>query len=175
MALQLDPELFEDERQILSNGSELITSGLISSSLGTRVIEVSPSTLGFGRDALGNILIKVGEVPYSLEESFQQVTLGFKSSPKPWLPPKLLSQFNKMKKTPLREKEMTDLIEHIARISVDFYHVKSGKFISIRLDGVIVESADTEIDLLLKIQGKRFDMPVFVWKVGSESFSGWKS
>ena len=75
----------------------------------------------------------------------------------------------------LKSEELVDLIEDIAKISADFYQVESGRVIAAKFDGRIVESADTEIDLLLKVQGKKFDMPIFVWQVGSESFSGWRT
>lgn len=99
---------------------------------------------------------------------------GFKSQPKPWLPPKILSKIEKMKRTSLRNKELVSLLEEIANISIDFYGLKRGNFVALRLDGRIAESAKDEFDLLFKIQGKKFDVPVFVWKVGSNSFAGWK-
>lgn len=110
--------------------------------------------------------------PFSTE---QRLSLAFKSAPKPWLPSSVLQKLSKMKKTPLRKAEMVALVEDIVKISTEFYQVKLGTFIAIKLDGRIVEAADTEIDLLLKIQGKKFDTPVIVWETGSESFSGWRS
>jgi len=100
---------------------------------------------------------------------------GFIISPRPWLPPRVLKKIEKMKRTQLGNKEMVTLIKDIARRSIDFYNLKKGSFVAIKFDGKIAESADKEIDLLMKIQGKNFDIPVFVWKVGSSSFAGWKA
>ena len=99
---------------------------------------------------------------------------GFRSPPKPWLPPKLRAKLERMKMKPLKKHEMVNLIEDIANVCVEFYQIQEGKFIAARFDGRIVESADTQIELLLKIQGKNFGMPIITWEVGSESFSGWR-
>jgi hypothetical protein len=100
---------------------------------------------------------------------------GFKNQPKPWLPQAVRSKIEKMKRTPLRNKELVCLLQEIAEISIDFYSVKPGHSIAIGLDGKIVESAESEFELLLKIQGKKFSVPIFVWKVGSNSFAGWNA
>jgi len=112
---------------------------------------------------------------FAFDESSQRVTFGFDSQPKPWLPARVLQKLEKMRKRPLERKEMVALIEDIAKISIDFYQIKPGKSIAVRFDGRIAESADDETSLLLKIQGIRFDQPVFVWQAGSESFTGWRT
>lgn len=106
-------------------------------------------------------------------ETFQ-LSNGFHSPPKPWLAPQLRAKLDRMKKTPLKKNEMVDFIEDIANVCVEFYQIEEGKSIAARFDGRIVESADTQIELLLRIQGKDFGMPIFAWEVGSESFSGWR-
>lgn len=104
-----------------------------------------------------------------------KIDYGFQSSPRPWLPPRVLKKIKKMRNTKLRNTEMVNLIQDIAKISIDFYSLKAGSFVAIKFDGRIAESADKETDLLMRIQGKQFDVPVFVWKVGSSSFAGWKA
>ena len=104
-----------------------------------------------------------------------KIDYGFQNSPRPWLPPRVLKTIRKMTRSKLGNSEMVDLIKDIAQISIDFYDLNVGSFVAIKFDGRIAESADKEIDLLLKIQGKQFDVPVFVWKVGSNSFAGWKA
>lgn len=111
-------------------------------------------------------------LPFS---STQSSSFVFKSAPRPWFPPEVLRKLRKMQKTPLRKAEMVGLVEDIAKISMEFYQVRPGAFIAMNLNGRIVESADSEIDLLLRIQGKKFDTSVIVWEAGSESFSGWRS
>jgi hypothetical protein len=69
---------------------------------------------------------------------------------------------------------MIKLITEIAKTSIEFYEVKLGKFLAIDFDGKIVDSADSDIDLLLKIQGKKYGKPIFVWEVGASSFTGWR-
>ena len=112
------------------------------------------------------------QVSFQKEE---RLRLRFNSQPRPWFSPALLQKLDKIGKGVLKREELVDLIEQIAKICADFYQVESGRVIAVKFDGRIVESADTEIDLLLKVQGKKFDMPIFVWKVGSESFSGWRT
>lgn len=111
-------------------------------------------------------------IPFS---SGQMIHLGFNRPPKPWLPPKLIQKLDSAKRRPLKRQEMVKLIEEIAKISIDFYQVKPGEFIAIKLDGRIVDSSDSQIDLLMRIQGKKFDTQVIVWEVGSETFSGWRT
>ena len=131
-----------------------------------------------GLDAVGSVL-GIGPTvrdiaPFSYQDLTEELDFGFDHPPRPWLPPEVHRKFEKMKRGPLGQEEMVELIENIADISVNFYNVKRGKFIAVRFDGRIVESADTQIELLLKIQGKKFKIPVFVWEVGAESFSGWR-
>jgi hypothetical protein len=77
------------------------------------------------------------------------------------------------KRKPLRDKETTKLLSQIADICINFYNIKKGKYIAIGLDGRVMESADSQINLLLKIQGRIFKKQVFVWHVGEDVFSGW--
>jgi len=92
---------------------------------------------------------------------------------KPHFPQKIQATIEKMMRRPLRPSEMVNLIDEICIISADFYKIKNGKHIAVRLDGTVVESADSELDLLLKIQGRQFSVPVFVYEVGADSSLGW--
>lgn len=117
-----------------------------------------------------------GMTPFSIEKSFENLRIGFNTSPKPWLPPKLKQKLEKLRRMTIGKDEMVNLMEEIAKISIDFYKVRLKTFVAVRLfDGKIAESAGTEIDLLLRIQGKDFGTPIFVWQVGSKSFTGWRT
>jgi hypothetical protein len=112
-----------------------------------------------------------GFKPYLFIEECK--SFGFRDQPKPWFPQSLKNKIERLGRGSLRNRELVSLLQEIAEISIDFYEVKSGHCIAIRLDGKIVESAETEFELLIKIQGQKFDAPVFVWKAGSNSFAGW--
>jgi len=94
---------------------------------------------------------------------------------KPHFPPKLQEKVKKMMRRPLKTSDKVSLIDEICTISAEFYKVRKGKFIAVRLDGTVVESADSEIDLLLKVQGRQFGVPVFVHEVGVEGSPGWST
>jgi hypothetical protein len=160
------PEFCEEKQQVLSvDKQEHETS--VSLTLGHPIKSISDvNEIPKTEPALE------GRVPFQAEE---RLRLGFNSQPKPWFPPSLLQKLDKMRKGVLKSEELVDLIEKIAEICTDFYQVESGRVIAVKFDGRIVESEDTEIDLLLKVQGRKLDMPIFVWQVGSESFSGWRT
>jgi len=100
---------------------------------------------------------------------------SIKRSFKPALPLKLKQKIGKYKKSKIKCEEMFDIINEIGKITEDFYRPKHGKFLAVRIDGVIVDSADTEIDLLLKVQGRKFNTSIFVWEAGSDSPPGWST
>jgi len=171
MSLKFLPEIFDDGNQMLPE--ESITPHWIPS---RTEVEAPRAELSFEPENTIDTGLLSRERLRLSSETFElsRLRLGFHSSPKPWLPPQLLARLDKMRRTSLNKKEMVGFIEDIAKISVEFYQVKKGKFIAARFDGRIVESADTQIELLLKIQGRDFGMPIFVWEVGSESFLGWR-
>ena len=147
------------------------------------LIDKQESDLSFGKEQRMTLMSDINEIAGTqpiLEEGIltelekETLHFGFKNQPKPWFPPPLLQKLDKIKKGTIKREQLANAIEEIARITIDFYQVKSGRCIAARFDGRIVESADTEIDLLLKIQGKKFSEPVFVWQVGSDSFTGWR-
>lgn len=92
---------------------------------------------------------------------------------KPHFPLKTREKIKKLMRAPLKPSVMVNLIDEICNISAEFYKVRDGKYIAVKIDGTIIESADSEIDLLLKIQGRQFGIPVFVYEVGSDSSLGW--
>lgn len=92
---------------------------------------------------------------------------------KPHFPPKTQEKIEKLMRSPLKPSVMVSLIDEICNISAEFYKIRNGKHIAVKIDGTIVESADSEIDLLLKIQGRQFGIPVFVYEVGADSSLGW--
>ena len=122
-------------------------------------------------------------IPFSRDFSFHKFkpfnfteecsSYGFKSQPKPWLPQTVKSKLERMKHHSLRNEELVSLLQEIADISIDFYSVEPGRCIAINLEGKVVESAETEFELLMKIQGRKLGGSVFVWKAGTKSFAGW--
>jgi hypothetical protein len=103
----------------------------------------------------------------------EPVLLGFRNRPTPWLPPTIIDKIDKLRKGIIDRTEMVNLIKKIAEISIDFYNISAEHYVAIRFDGRIVEDANSEIELLLKIQGRDYGIPVFVWHVDHDSFLGW--
>jgi len=94
----------------------------------------------------------------------------------PWFTPTLREKIEKAQRNQLTNQEYATVLHEIAEISTNFYPVKHGQCIAIKiLTGEIVETAEKELDLLKKIQCKNFGSPIFVWKVGFNSFAGWKA
>ena len=90
----------------------------------------------------------------------------------PYFPPKVTRVIEIGNKRTLNEKEFSRLIENIADISIKFYNIRDGKYIAVGFNGRIIDVADSRLDLLSKLQGKKFQTQVFVWKAGSDVFSG---
>lgn len=91
----------------------------------------------------------------------------------PYFPPNVTKLIEKGMKRTLNEKEFSRLIENIAEISIKFYNIRDGKYLAIGFNGRILDVADSQLDLLSKLQGKTFQTQVFVWRAGSDVFSGW--
>jgi len=173
LALTIIPEIGENDRQMIFREEEEIISSSTPGSQPRTISTMKP--IVSKEDISETDLLKKDQIRFLFVREDTRLHLGFKNPPKPWLPPRMLQKLEKMRKTPLKREEMVNLVEDIAKISVDFYNLKPGTFMAIKFDGCIVESADTQIELLLKIQGKNFGMPVLVWEVGAESFSGWRA
>lgn len=90
----------------------------------------------------------------------------------PWLPPRVKKLLQKAQKRRLSESEIIGLMESIAERSIEHFDLSSGTFAAITFSGRIAELSDTKLDLLRKIQAKKYPEQIFVWKVGSKSFSG---
>lgn len=106
-------------------------------------------------------------------ETLFHYRIGFDTSMDPWLSPDI-DLLRKIKGRALSEQEAVRLMSALADRASEHYDLRRGEFVAITFSGKIVDVADTKIDLLKKVQGKRYSEQIFVWEVGSESFTGWK-
>jgi len=94
----------------------------------------------------------------------------------PYLPPELKAKIKKAQQKRLTDPELVNLLKEIADLTITFYSPRYGQCIAISIaTGEIVASARNEFDLLMSLQGEEFSSRIFVWKVGSDSFAGWRS
>jgi len=100
--------------------------------------------------------------------------LIFDASKGPWLSKSILDLLEKMKRYTINEQEAVRLMRDLAERASEHYDLKPCQFAAITLSGKIADLADTKIELLKKVQGKRYREQIFLWEVGSESFTGWK-
>ena len=92
----------------------------------------------------------------------------------PSLSEDIKQKIEKANNNQLSNREYVTLLKDIAKVSIEFYSPKIGQYLAIQLtDGQIVATDMNEFDLLIQIQGKKFSSQLFIWKVGTESFSGW--
>jgi hypothetical protein len=101
-----------------------------------------------------------------------KVTFPKFSIDRPWLPLKAKAIIEKLKKGPISESDATTLMQMVADQVTSHFNLKFGKFVASTLTGRIVETANTRIELLQKIQGQTFNEEIFVWTVGADAFSG---
>jgi len=140
----------------------------------------------YSRDApLENIFLPpIVEIPSSEEDiriepffprvgKYEETQYVITGPALPYLPPKVTRILERGKERKLSAKEFSKLMETIANISIKFYNIIDGKYVAIGLNGRVVEAADSQLDLLSKIQGVKFNTQVFVWHAGSDVFSGW--
>jgi hypothetical protein len=90
----------------------------------------------------------------------------------PWLPPNAMSLLNKLKKGPISERELVQLMDLVTERATVHFQVEKGKFAAMTFHGQIVELSDTRADLLKNIQGRKFPEEIFVCRIGFEAFSG---
>lgn len=90
----------------------------------------------------------------------------------PWLPPNAFKLLNKLKKAPIRERELLRLMGLVAERASVHFQLTNGKFVAMTLHGRVVEVCDTRVGLLKKIQGQKYREQIFVWRIGSNAFSG---
>lgn len=116
---------------------------------------------------------------YSLGDEFFKVKdhldkiecTGF-SFNNPWLPANALRLLNKLKKAPITEKELVKLMELVAQRASVHFQLTEGKFVAMTFHGQIVEVSDTRVDLLKKIHVQKYREQIFVYRIGSNAFSG---
>jgi len=92
---------------------------------------------------------------------------------RPWLPPEAHRLIQKMRKSPLSEKEAVNLMKILAERIIEHYGFEEGECLAISFGGRLIESASSRIDLLRKLQGAPYSENVFVWEVGTEALAGW--
>lgn len=90
----------------------------------------------------------------------------------PWLPSRAKKLREKAKRTRVSPSELVRLMGIIADRAIEHFNLPPRKFAAITFSGKIAELADTKMDLLSKIQGIKYHEEIFLWKVGSRSFSG---
>lgn len=130
---------------------------------------------GFTESAEARITFDLERLPADLRirpsvphEMFLPLPMG------PWLPQVVLKLLEKGKKRTLSDGEAAHLMDLLAHRAVKHYNLPEGKFVAVAFSGRIMESADTKIDLLKKVQGQRYPEQIFLWQVGSDSFTGWR-
>jgi len=124
-----------------------------------------PSVDTAGRYRLGDGPLRLKDILEKIEPEEFRFNL-------PWLPPNAIKLLNKSKKGPHTEKEMITLMELIAERASEHFQLDVGKFVAITFHGRIVEVSDTRVDLLKKIQGRKYQEQIFVWRIGFKAFSG---
>jgi len=90
----------------------------------------------------------------------------------PWLPPNVFQLLNKLKKGSITETELVRLMELVAKRASDHFQLTEGKFVAMTFHGQIIEVSDTRVGLLKKIQSRKYQEQIFVWRIGSNAFSG---
>lgn len=91
---------------------------------------------------------------------------------RPWLPPKVKNLLQRLRRGRISEPKLIELMEIVADRVIEHFDLPDGKFAAITVTGKIVEITDNKLDLLRRIQGVNYPELVFLWKVGSASFSG---
>jgi hypothetical protein len=91
---------------------------------------------------------------------------------KPWLPPNALKLLGKLKMRSITEKEVLKLMDLVAERASVHFQLPKGKFVAMTFHGRIFEVSDTRVGLLKKIQNRKQEESIFVWRIGSSAFSG---
>lgn len=114
-------------------------------------------------------------IPESLSTQLDAIKVrngGVEAFSRPWLPPSVKKLLEKAKKARLSTSEMIRLMETIADRTIEHFDLPAGMFAAITFSGKITEVADKRLDLLKKIHGRKYEEEIFVWRIGSETFSG---
>jgi len=91
---------------------------------------------------------------------------------KPWLPPNALKLLDKLEMGSITEKEVLKLMDLVAERASAHFQLLEGKFVAMTFHGRVVEASDTRVGLLKKIQNRKQEESIFVWRIGSSAFSG---
>jgi len=110
--------------------------------------------------------------PLQLEDKHNKIKFNGFQFNNPWLPSKAYKLLDKMKKTPITERELVRLMKVVAERASVHFQLTNGEFVAMTFLGRIVEVSDTRVGLLKKIQGQKRREQIFVWRVGFDAFSG---
>ena len=102
-----------------------------------------------------------------------QLNLRLAVENRPWLPPEAHHLIQQLRKRPLSEKEAVALMRLLAERNIEYYGFEDGQFLAISFEGRVMETSDSVIVLMRKLQGTSYSGNVFIWEVGSESLAGW--
>ncbi len=111
------------------------------------------------------------EIVYMTDHAEKIQCTGFPIN-NPWLPPRTLKLLKKLRKGLFLEKDLLKLMAQVAERASLHFQLDEGKCVAMTFTGRIVESANTRIDLLKKIHGRKYGEQIFVWRIGSSVFSG---
>jgi len=107
------------------------------------------------------------------QEAFLPKVVGTGEFSGPWLPPEAKTLVDKLRvNVRLSSFELLKLMDIVANRATEHFGLPSGKFAAITITGKIVELADTKLELLKRVQAAKYSEQTFVWKTGSDSFSG---
>ena len=116
-----------------------------------------------------------GLIPPSLQfsEAFLPKVIGTGEFTGPWLPSEAKKLLDKLRaNVQLSSSELLKLMDIVANRTIEHFKLQSGKFAAITITGKIIELTDTKLELLKRVQVAKCPEQIFVWKIGSDSFSG---
>lgn len=91
---------------------------------------------------------------------------------RPWLQPAILRLLEKTRKGSTKEEELIMLMQMVAERASEHFRLEEGKFVAMTFHGRIVEISDTRVGLLKKMQGRKYEEQVFLWRIGFNAFGG---
>lgn len=113
-----------------------------------------------------------GNGPLQLKDHYEKIEFTEFDFNKPWLPSETKKLLDKFRKAPGTERNLVRLMEMVAERASIHFELSKGKFVAMTFHGQIMEVADTRVGLLKKIHGRRYAEQIFVWRIGSKTFSG---
>lgn len=173
MPIKVEPEQPGVTAQVFFHSGKMSLDIKISDDVGTSQIgeffESSPKKL-----QSSSFLVDSDLKPLEVRFETPQYWFEFDTSMRPWLPQSIMDLLGKMRRQVLSTQEAVRLMRGLGERASEHYGLKQGQFAAITFNGRIVELADTKLELLKKVQGMRYSEQIFVWEIGSESFTGWK-